>query len=336
MVAARCIALVLAFSALLAASASAEPVKLIFATTVPADTGLVTKVFEPWVARVNAASQGTLEIEIRNGPAIANLSNYYDRVAEDVVQIVFGMQGLIGGRFPLSAAAGLPYVLDDAVTGSVAFWRLYKSGLLDAEYKDLKPVMLGVLPQSRLHFVRVPKSIAETVGLKLVTSGKERSDLVRRLGYAPISGSSADMYTMLQRHLADGIVSAWPALDTFKLNEVTTYHLNVPLGGSTSIVFLTAKRFAALPPAAQKAIEENSDERQSRAFGVAWEETAEEARAMTQRLPGHVFAELDEATAKKWRSAAEPVLDDWAQANPGGQEVLAKFRALIAAVEAGK
>jgi TRAP-type transport system periplasmic protein len=303
---------------------------------VPADTALVTKVFEPWAARVNAASAGTLEIEIRNGPAIANLSNYYDRITEDVVQIVFGMQGLIGGRFPLSAAAGLPYVVDDAVTGSLAFWRLYKSGLLDAEYKDVKPVMLGVLPQSRLHLARVPKSIEETVGLKLVTSGKERSELVRRLGYAPISGSSSDMYTMLQRHLADGIVSAWPALDTFKLAEVTTYHLNVPLGGSTSIVFLTASRFAALPKAAQKAIDENSDEKQSRAFGVAWEETAEEARAKTQRMPGHVFAQLDDATARKWRSAAEPVLNEWAQANPGGDAVLAKFRELIAAGQAGK
>jgi TRAP-type C4-dicarboxylate transport system substrate-binding protein len=336
MFAAKRIALLLAFSTILSASAKAEPIKLVFATTVPAGTALVTKVFEPWAARVNAAGAGTIGIEIRNGPSVANLSNYYDRVAEDVVQIVFGMQGLIGGRFPLSAAAGLPYVVDDAVTGSVAFWRLYKSGLLDAEYKDLKPVMLGVLPQSRLHFVRAPKSIAETVGMKLVTSGKERSELVRRLGYAPISGSSSDMYTMLQRHLADGIVSAWPALDTFKLAEVTTYHLNVPLGGSTSIVFLTAKRFAALPPAAQKAIEENSDETQSRNFGIAWEETADDARAMTQRLPGHVFAQLDDATARKWRNEAEPVLDEWAQANPGGKEVLAKFRELIAAVQAGK
>jgi TRAP-type C4-dicarboxylate transport system substrate-binding protein len=224
------IALMVALGAMMSASAKAEPVKLIFATTVPADTALVTKVFEPWAARVNAASAGTLEIEIRNGPAIANLSNYYDRITEDVVQIVFGMQGLIGGRFPLSAAAGLPYVVDDAVTGSLAFWRLYKSGLLDAEYKDVKPVMLGVLPQSRLHLARVPKSIEETVGLKLVTSGKERSELVRRLGYAPISGSSSDMYTMLQRHLADGIVSAWPALDTFKLAEVTTYHLKCHSG----------------------------------------------------------------------------------------------------------
>jgi hypothetical protein len=35
-------------------------------------------------------------------------------------------------------------------------------------------------------------------------------------------------------------------------------------------------------------------------------------------------------------AAAEPVLDDWAQANPGGKEVLGNFRALVAEVQAGK
>jgi TRAP-type C4-dicarboxylate transport system substrate-binding protein len=336
MVPAKLIVALVALTIAIAGAAHAETTKLIFATTVPPSTPLVEKVFRPWVARVNDASRGTIEIDVRDGPAIADARNYYDRVMNDVVQIAFGMQGLVGGRFTLSAAAGLPYVVDDAVTASVAFWRLYKSGLLDAEYKDLKPVMLAVLPQSRLHLARVPKSIEETVGMKLVTTGKERSEVVRRLGYTPITGSSADMYAMLQRHLADGIVSAWPAISTFKLGEVTAYHLDVPLGGATSIVFLAAKRFAELPEAAQKAIDENSREQQSRAFGVGWEEDAESSQAMTRKMPGHAFAKLDDATAQKWQRAAEPVLQEWAEANPGGKEVLARFRALLAEVKAGK
>jgi TRAP-type C4-dicarboxylate transport system substrate-binding protein len=336
MSASKLIAIVAASLALTPGTAPAEPAKIIFATANPPNSALVEHVFKPWVARVNAASPDTIDIEIREGTSIANLTNYYDRVMNDVVQIVFGMQGLIGGRFPLSAAAGLPYVADDGVTASVAFWRLYKSGMLDAEYKELKPVMLAVLPQSRLHLNRVPKTIEETAGMKLIASGKERSEVVSRLGYAPITGSSADMYPMLQRHVADGIVSAWPAFETFKLAEVTAYHLDVPLGGSTSIVFLSAKRFAALPEAAQKTIDANSNEAQSRQFGVVWEQMATDARNSAQKAPGHVFAKLPPDTAEKWRRAAEPVLQDWARAQPGGEAVLAKFRTLLAEVQAGK
>ena len=322
--------------ALAPAAAQAEASKIVFATASPPNSALSEQVFKPWGARVNAAAADSLDIEIREGTSIVNLTNYYDRVMNDVVQIVFGMQGLIGGRFPLSAAAGLPYVADDGVSASVAFWRLYKSGMLEAEYKELKPVMLAVLPQSRLHLNRVPKTIEDTAGMKLITSGKERSEVVSRLGYAPITGSSADMYPMLQRHVADGIVSAWPAFETFKLAEVTAYHLDVPLGGSTSIVFMSGKRFAALPEAAQKAIDDNTDEAQSRQFGTVWEQMATDARNSAQKSPGHVFAKLPPETAEKWRRTAEPVLQDWARAQPGGEAVLAKFRAILADVQAGK
>lgn len=318
--------------------ARAEPAKLLFATTSSPDVALVREVFNPWAVKVTAASEGTLDIEMRNGPLIASPTNYLDRVTSDVVQIAFGMQGLIGNRFPLSAAAGLPYVVDsnDVVAASVAFWRLYKSGIMASEYKDLKPVMLAVLPPSTLHFVKAPKSIDETVGMKLISAGKERSELAERLGYAPISAPSADMYSMLQRGAASGVVAAWPSFDAFKLQEVTSYHVDVPLGAATAIVFLSAKRFASLPAQAQKAIEENATEAQSRHFAEVWQEMADQARAGTEKMRGQVFAQLDPQTAAKWRSEAEPVLDEWAQANPGGKEVLAKFRELLAEAKAGQ
>lgn len=324
--------------AMLPLAARAEPMKLIFATTSSPDIALVQKVFDPWAAQVSAASGGTLDIEVRNGTAVADAANYYDRVTSDVAQVAFGMEGVIGNRFPLSAAAGLPYVIEpkDAVAASVAFWRLYKSGAMDKEYGDLKPIMLAVLPPSFLHFVKVPKSIEETRGLKLISAGKERSELVERLGYAPISAPTADMYSMLQRGAAAGVVGAWPSFTTFKLQEVTLYHLEVPLGSSTSIVFMTAKRFAALPPQAQKAINDNATEAQSRHFAEIWQETADDARATTAKMPGQVFGQLDPQTAKKWQSEAEKVLDEWSQAHPDGKEVLTKFRALLADVKAGR
>jgi len=316
----------------------AESEKLIFATTSSPDIALVREVFKPWAAQVVAASGGALDIDVRDGSIIAGPTNYYDRLTSDVVQIVFGMQGVIGGRFALSAAAGLPYVVDtgDAIPGSVALWRLYKSGIMDREYKDLKPVMLAVLPPSFLSFVKVPSSIGDTVGMKLISAGKERSELAERLGYAPISAPTADMYSMLQRGAAAGVIAAWPSFDAFKLQEVTSYHLDVPLGSATAIVFMTAKRYAALSPPAQKAIAENATEAQSRHFAEVWQEMADEARGATAKLPGHVFGKLDAPTAERWRAEAKPVLEHWAQATPGGKEVLAKYQELLAQVKAGK
>jgi TRAP-type C4-dicarboxylate transport system substrate-binding protein len=182
--------------------------------------------------------------------------------------------------------------------------------------------------------VKPLKSLDAVAGLKLIVTGKERSVVVSRLGFTPVTGASSDMYPMLQRHVADGTAVAWAAFDTYKLAEVTTYHVDAPLGGSTAIVIMTKKRYDALSAAGRKAIDDNSDEKQTRFFGATWDRNADENKAATAALPGQVITKLDPPTAERWKQISEPVLTQWAAGQPNGAEVLAKFRALLAEAEA--
>ena len=45
--------------------------------------------YKPWSAKITADSHGALKIDLREGMAIANITNMYDRVMSDVVQIGF-------------------------------------------------------------------------------------------------------------------------------------------------------------------------------------------------------------------------------------------------------
>ena len=81
-----------------------------------------------------------------------------------------------------SIMAGLPFVSGDSETASVALWRLYKSGQIDAEYADIVPLFLTVFPQSGLHFTHpvtaasAPNTLLTTpkpAGKVPVTSGRQ-------------------------------------------------------------------------------------------------------------------------------------------------------------------
>src|SRR5580692_9632476 len=113
-------------------AASADETKLIFVSLVPQDSRVAQTVFHPWADRVNAAGAGVVHLDIRDGLTLANLDNVYTRVMDDVIQVGFAQQSIIGGKFIRSAIAGLPFVSEDAESSSVAFWRLYKSGALGA------------------------------------------------------------------------------------------------------------------------------------------------------------------------------------------------------------
>ena len=124
----------------------ADPMNLIFATGLPANMHFVVNVFHPWVDRINAAGQGVVHVEIRDGFSLVTPSNSYDRVLDDVVPIAWGLQIYTAGKFPRTGLLGIPFMFDNSETGSVALWRLYKSGLLDAEYDQIVPLMLVALP----------------------------------------------------------------------------------------------------------------------------------------------------------------------------------------------
>ncbi|HXQ50007.1 MAG TPA: TRAP transporter substrate-binding protein [Stellaceae bacterium] len=318
-------------------TAGAEPTTLIFATVDPPNFPMNVLIHHPWAARVTAASQGTLQVEARDGPVFANQGNFYNRVLDDVAQLAWGCQRFVGGKFPLSDIVGLPFETGASRESSVAFWRLYKTGLLDAEYDEIKPLWLVSLPQAVLHFRKAPQTPADLRGLKVLAGGKIQATTIGVLGGSPISLRVAEFYEALQRGTADGAIIPWSGALSFKLDEVTSYHIDTALGGVPCMVFMAKKKYDALPEAARKAIDDNSGEAQSRRHGAEQDDEQLQARAAIKaRANAHTVADLSPAQARAWRSALEPATEQWTRSVPNGAAVLARFREIIAEVRAGR
>jgi TRAP-type C4-dicarboxylate transport system substrate-binding protein len=105
-------AMVMAIAVLAAGVPAFAQTNLILTTMSPPGNDFSTGLFGPWAERMNAASKGTLHVDPRDGYAVANYGNVYERVMDDVVQIGWGMQGIIAGRFPLTEVATFPFEAD--------------------------------------------------------------------------------------------------------------------------------------------------------------------------------------------------------------------------------
>ncbi|HWE76005.1 MAG TPA: TRAP transporter substrate-binding protein DctP [Stellaceae bacterium] len=314
--------------ALSASAARADEVKLIFLSMVPAESPVVAASYHPWVDRVNAAGKGLVRLEERDGYALANLDNVYNRVLDDVVQVSFAQQNAIAGKFIRSTMAGLPFVSTDSETASVALWRLYASGQISAEYDDIVPLFLTVFPQSGIHLTHPIAALDDLKGLKLIAVGKAQADAVTALGGAPLSIPLTETYTALQRGAADGAVASWSTFKPFRLGDVTRYHVEAQLGTSTGMVFMAKKRFNALPPAAQKVLVDNSGEGMSRSFGAYIDSEAKDTRDGVLKANQAVTA-LSPKQAETWRDKVTPNDTAYANAVPNGPAILDAYRKLL-------
>jgi TRAP-type C4-dicarboxylate transport system substrate-binding protein len=309
--------------------ARADEIKLLFASMVPSDSPVVAGSYHPWVDRINTAGKGIVQLDERDGYAIANLDNVYNRVLDDVIQVGFAQQNAIGGKFIRSAVAGLPFVAADSETASVALWRLYQSGQIADEYADIVPLFLTVFPQSGIHLVHPVATLDNLKGMKLIAVGKAQADAVTALGGAPLSIPLTEMYTGLQRGSADGAVASWTTFNPFRLGDVTRYHLETQLGTSTGMVFMAKKRFDALPPAAQKVLKDNSGEAMTRSFGAYIDGEARDVRNAVV-ASGQTVTAPSAARSAEWRDKVTPNNTAYVNGVPNGPAIFASYKQFLA------
>src|SRR5579863_5224874 len=328
-----CFSSALAAALWLAGTAHADEINLIFATGSPAGAE-VSELFEkPWAERVNAQGKGILHIDYREGAAIANAANSYDRVTSDAIQIGFMLPNLVAGKFPRTQVVTLPYVAGNvSAESSPALWRLYQRGTLAKEYDQVRVLAISTISQASIHMAKPLAAPLALAGDKIMVTSKTAADVVARLGGAPISLPPFQVYEALLRHTVDGTVTGWPSFQPFKLIEVTTYHLDAPLGSSPAVVFMAKAKYDALPAKARAIIDANSGEATSRAFRQMWDVVADRARELIKKTAGQQLITLSADEAKEVRDKTAPVVADWIAATPDGQQTLDQFNAALAAI----
>ena len=280
--------------ALAAQSAAADPAVLRFASgqAAPVSATDVPNFYRLWADRVTADSKGALSIDLRQGFAIASVTNMYDRVTSDVVQIGFVLFNYVEGKFPLAEVAALPNTADLAADGSRALWRIYQSGALDSEFNEVRPLMLIALPQSLVHLTAAPKSLEDLTGERIVGPTQMTGLAAKYMGAQTISLPSPEAYEAIQRGTADGTILSWNVYFTFRIGEVAHYHIDQSMGTAAGMIFMTRKVYDGLAPDAKAAIDKNSGEAASAEFAGWWDRDNANNRAIAKKDPKQTVVDL--------------------------------------------
>jgi TRAP-type C4-dicarboxylate transport system substrate-binding protein len=321
--------------ALLAAPAFADPVQLKFAYP-SAPNNALFQAMQGWADDVNTAANGAIEVKLFPGGVIADNSNMYDRVTGGVADIGFAVFGPVSSVFPKTNVGTLPFEAKDHREDALALWALYEKGIIRDEFAKFHPLAFVVFPGLVIHSKKPIHNLADMKGMKISVEGRVLSQMMPRLGAAPISLQPGELYQSLQRGLVDAVPQGWPSVPTFHLDEVTNFHLEVPLGFNTGYVAINNDSYAKLPPAGKAAIDKFSYKPFVERLIAADDTMQAVGRDATKAMAGQTIAQLDPAEEARWKEAVAPVTEEWVKATPDGAQVLAAFRAELTAIRAGK
>ncbi|HXE27369.1 MAG TPA: TRAP transporter substrate-binding protein [Stellaceae bacterium] len=311
-------------------AAAADPVVLKFAPFASPGQAAYEQFYKPWAEKVTADSHGALTVDLRGGTSIVNNQNVYDRVMNDVVQISFVLFNYVAGKFPYAEVGALPNLADNSEHGSDALWRLYQSGVLDSEFDQARPLMLVALPQSIVHMTKAPKSLKDLTGTRIVGPTQLTALAAQHMGAQPITLSSPEAYEAMNRGTADGTILSWNVYFSFKIGEVAHYHIDQAMGTAAGMIFMSRKRYDALPAEVKATLDRNSGQAASRAWGKWWDGDNNHNREAAKADPKQTVVTLDPETRAAWSKRLDGAIADWAKSRPGVEKVIVQYRQLLA------
>jgi TRAP-type transport system periplasmic protein len=305
---------------------SAERVTLKFGFPAPVTSYVNTDGMTPWIKDVEKAAGGTLEIKLFAGPTLGTFRDIYERTLSGVSQISFGVFGPLASQFPRTQVTDLPFLSQNTKTSSVALWHLYARGLLKPEFDKVKVLALFNFPSSNLNTNKPIKTLDDMKGRKIAVASRTLGDIAVALGAAPVTLTPTELYQGMSRGVVDAIFVGWTAVKTFRLDEVTKFHLEVPLGEAPAFVFMNKAAYAGLPAKAKAAIDKFSGEPFSARVGAA---NVAADRGESQKVagePGHLVTPIAPDQAAIWEKHIEPVVAAWVKRTPDGAKLLAAYK----------
>ena len=333
-------AAVAAFAAFIASTTfgvaqAQEPITLRFAYPASANSATWKQWFEPWIERVRTESGNAVQVQPFFGTSLATMMNSYDRVVAGVADIALGASNSMAGKLKSSTVVELPSDYTSRES-SGAMWRLFEQGLISAEWSDVKPILFTVYPPTKPSFVQPVTRLEDIKGLKIATLSKGDAAIYQLLGAAPVTAAVTELYEMANRRVVSGVVVGRNAFLTFKLNEVTSYHLDFESAGGAGFTIMNKASYEKLPDAGKRAIARNSGFEASQGAAAVTDRSAAAAEEFMAKTPGHTLASLPPAEKQRWLQAIQPVTDQWVKDTPNGAAILAAYRAEVAKLRARK
>jgi len=326
----------LAFASATPVSAQA-PIELKIAHFLPTANGMHKDFVEPWSRQVETCSHNNVKITIYPaGTQLGNIGRLYDEVNSGVVDIALGLAGIPAGRLNRLRLMELPFMVQTANAASRTLWDLHD--LIKPDFPHMKVLALFATNAGQIHMVtKRVRNIEDLKGMRIRFPSEAIKDMLTYLGAVPVGLPPGAVYENMEKGVIDGAIFTWDAMDSFKLAEVTKYHLDAKAYVATFWFAMNQRKFDGLPKDVQACINKQSGATLAAKFGNWWNEWD----APGLKLVKEKHQPIDELSAEqraKWRQILKPMIDKYivkteARGIKNARNIYNKMRARIANYE---
>lgn len=284
-----------------------------------------------WAKEIEKRTNGAVSITVFPGGTLTQANQCYDGVENGISDIGMSCFAYTRGRFPMMEAIDLPLgYLNGQIATHVAneFYTTFQP----KELSDVKVLYIHAHGPGLLHTKRPVRSMEDLKGMKIRSTGLS-AKVVEALGAVPVAMPQPSTYEALQKGVVDGTFTPIETLKGWRQAEVVKSTTGCYSIGYTTAMFVVMNqhKWNSLPKEIQSVIQEVSNE-WVEVHASIWDQVDIEGKRYTLSL-GNEFIELDEYEQQRWKTAVEPIIQEYViqskAKNIDGEKVVSGIRELI-------
>lgn len=284
--------------------------KLKFATWLALGHPNAAASYEYWARLVTERTNGAVTFEWYPLQQLIKGPEMLAGVGAGVADLGIVVPSYEAGRIPLHLVEGLPFAYTTPDQVAEVFQR--GSEILNAELAafNVRMISYNVAQFYVLYTTNKPvKTVDDLKGLRIRSPGGMADKILEKAGAVPVTMSSADVFTAMQRGMLDGMTMLPTSPEGHPWSELVKYVImtnHMMVAGSTIINLNTWNR---LPPELQKIMLDAARDMDeyNRANLAAMTEQA--LKASQER--GMQIIVMDELERTKWKELCAPLWDEW-------------------------
>lgn len=270
----------------------------------------------PWAKTLADESDGKLTVEIFPAMQLGGKPpQLYDQAVNGVVDIVWTLPGNTPGRFPSTEVFELPFVAAQKASVNAPACEEYSQAHVVPGVTDTKILCFWAHDHGLIHSNTEIRTKEDLAGLKLRNPTRLAGEALGALGATPVGMPIPQIPEALAQRAIDGCVVPWEVVPSLKIDELTSYHLEIPgtptLYTATFFLAMNRARYEGLAPELREILDRNSGLAFANAAGEMWDRVGAEVRAKVEAGGKNKVTTISEEEKARWLEATAPVRDTW-------------------------
>ena len=259
---------------------------------------------------IKKRTNGRVDIAYHTGATLLSGMKMYQGVVSGIADIGFAHIAYTRGRFPVTEVQDLPLGFPSGWVSTHVAYDFYQK-FKPAEWNDVKVLWHCATGPNIIHMGSIPVRKLEDLKNKKIRGVSRVAEIVKALGANPVSMEFADVYESMRRGVLDGNLGPLEQLKGWKIGEVAKHITLCYQIGSvfTFYAVMNKDKWNALPDDIKKIFDEVSKEWMEK-YAQVWNDVDVEAMEYMKGL-GRDIIPLSDEEAAKWKTAVQPVIDDY-------------------------